>query len=335
MRASRLLSILLLLQTRGRLTARQLADELEVSVRTVYRDLESLSSAGVPVYADRGATGGYQLVQGFRTRLTGLTEGEAGSLFLAGLPGPAAELGLGEVVAAAELKLLAALPPELRSRASRIRERFHLDAPAWFRDADRTTYLATIGEAVWQERRVRVRYRRWDNSEVTRELEPLGLILKAGRWYLAAGDESGSVRSYRVSRMLDVQRTTVTFERPEDFDLAAFWASTQQSVRERLYRGEAEIRLSPRGRQLSFLLDAVVAAAVREGVRTGATQSPAQPDTDGWVRLTVPMETVEHATRDLLRLGAEVEVLAPQELRDNLARTADAIAERYRRAGES
>lgn len=319
-RASRLLSVLLLLQARGRMTAQELADELEVSVRTVYRDVESLGSAGVPVYADRGPAGGYRLVEGYRTRLTGMTGEEVESLFLAGMPGPAAELGLGTVLAAAELKVLAALPPELRSRAGRIRERFHLDAPGWFRGNDQTPHLAEVADAVWRQHRVRVRYRRWDNTDATHELEPLGLVLKAGRWYLVAAG-GGKPRTYRASRILTFDRLDEAFDRPGDFDLAEFWAGATKQVEETLYRNEAVIRLSPRGLQMIFLCGAVVADAAR---RTAGA-----PDDDGWVEAVIPMETVEHGTRSLLQLGGDAEVLEPRELRERIAETVAALSRTY------
>src|SRR5437870_3876306 len=185
MRASRLVSVLLLLQSRGGQTAAELARELEVSVRTIHRDVDALSASGVPIYAERGPHGGIRLVEGYRTRLTGMTAEEAEALFLSGLPGPAAELGLGTAVAAAQLKVTAALPTELRSRASRLVERFHLDAGAWFSGNEPVPHLATVSEAVWASRRLEIAYRR-DDGAVSRVLEPLGIVLKAGIWYLIA-----------------------------------------------------------------------------------------------------------------------------------------------------
>ena len=179
MRASRLLSIMLTLSVRGKVSARELANELEVSLRTVYRDVDALSAAGVPVYATRGRAGGIQLLDGYRTRLTGMTADEADAMLLSGIPGAAADLGLGGVLAASQLKLLAALPPELRERAARIRDCFHLDAPGWLRDTEPPPFLATVAEAAWTRHRVEVRYERSDRSTVTRTLEPPALVLKA------------------------------------------------------------------------------------------------------------------------------------------------------------
>src|SRR6187397_3368241 len=164
MRASRLVQLLLLLQARGRTTAAVLATELEVSERTIHRDVEALSAAGIPIYAERGPHGGVRLVEGYRTRLTGMTEDEARALFLSGLPGPAAELGLGTVMTAARLKVLAALPPELRSRASRLVERFHLDATGWFHTGEEAPLLGTLSEAVWESHAVDIVYDRGDRS---------------------------------------------------------------------------------------------------------------------------------------------------------------------------
>ncbi|GDY32261.1 helix-turn-helix transcriptional regulator [Gandjariella thermophila] len=319
MRASRLLSLLLLLQTRGRMTAGEIARELGVSVRTVYRDVESLSSAGVPVYAERGSAGGYQLLEGYRTRLTGLTEDEARSLLFAGMPAAATELGLGEVLAAAQLKLSAALPAVLRIRAGRVRERFLLDPLAWFREADSVPWLAAVARAVWDEHRIEVRYQRWDRSVVDRTLEPLGLVLKSGVWYLIAG--AANPRMYRVSRIHACRPLDETFRRPEGFVLAEFWARREEALQARLFRGEAEVRLSPRARRLLFLLGPVVAEA---GARRAST-----PDRDGWVRTTLPIESLEHATGELLRFGPDVEVLRPPQLRDRVRRAAEELLRRY------
>ncbi|MFC1415636.1 helix-turn-helix transcriptional regulator [Streptacidiphilus cavernicola] len=323
MRASRLLSIVLLLQSRGRMTAQELADELEVSVRTVYRDMESLGAAGVPVYGDPGHDGGYALLDGYRTRLTGLHGDEADALSLAGLPGPAAELGLGSVLAVAQLKLDAALPPVLRERSARIRERFHLDAPGWYRAAEPLPHLTAVADAVWNERPLRLRYRRWaEPREVEREVSPLGVVLKGGVWYLVAAAGSGAgagpvVRTYRVSQILELAPGAPDggFERPDGFDLAGYWQASLADFDARRFHGEAVLRLSPEAlRRMPDLFDSAVLAAVEA--------SAGAPDARGWVRAVIPIESTAHALGEVFRLGWGVEVLAPTELRRLVARTA-------------
>jgi predicted DNA-binding transcriptional regulator YafY len=319
-RASRLLQLLLLLQHGGRRTAPELAHELEVSVRTVYRDVDALAEAGIPVYAEAGRHGGVQLVDGYRTRLTGLTAAEAETLVLGGAPGPLAELGLGTVVAAAQLKVLAALPPELRGRALRIRERFHLDAPGWFHRDEDVPALPTLARALWDDRRIVVRYRRADRT-VQRTLDPLGVVLKAGTWYLL-GRTRGSVRTYRVSRIERVEVLDEAFERPPDFDLAARWDEASHAFESSFLREEVRARVSPAG--LAGLRHALEPHSARE-----AQASASEAGTDGWHDVTIWVEHLGHAHDDLLRLGAECEVLEPAALREALAATAAAMAERY------
>lgn len=345
MRASRLLSILLLLQNRGRLTARELADELEVSIRTIYRDMDALSASGVPVYADRGPDGGYSLLEGYRTHLTGMTADEADALALSGMPEAAAELGLGRVLAAAQLKVQAALPGELSDRAGRIAERFHLDAPGWFREADHVPTLTGVADAVWNQRVLRVRYRRWATGgrepEVERELAPLGLVLKAGTWYLVAvpsgagatGTPDGAAaaagaapghqpRTYRVARILELETLDQRFDRPEGFDLWKYWHRRTQELTDALYQAEATVRFSPRALELApVVLRPHTARALAEG------SWPA--DDDGWVQAVIPIESLAHARSELLSLGAEVEVLAPSALREQMAETARTLASLY------
>ncbi|MEU6865742.1 transcriptional regulator [Streptomyces sp. NPDC046876] len=346
MRADRLLSLLLLLQNRGRMTAPELAAELEVSVRTVYRDIEALGASGIPVHADRGPAGGYRLMDGYRTRLTGLTDTQADSLFLAGTPGPARDLGLGADLAAAQLKLQAALPAALADRARRLQGRFHLDATAWFRDADPVPHLAQIAQAVWDQRVLVAAYRRWNGEERTgRTLHPLGLVLKGGIWYLvarpadapggtSAGEPAGvspgapaggsggtPVRTYRVSRFLAVDTAPETFVRPHGFALAAYWEQSARRLDDALHHQTAVVRLSARGLRL---LPMQFGAA---GSRALAEAGPA--DADGWTAVRLPVEVQSVAVGDLLRLGTEAEVLSPPELRRALAETVALLAERY------
>jgi predicted DNA-binding transcriptional regulator YafY len=329
-RASRLLSILLTLTVRGRVSAAQLAGELEVSLRTIYRDVEALAAAGVPVYATRGRNGGFQLLDGYRTRLTGMTPDEADALFLSGLPGAAADLGLGSVLAATQLKLLAALPPELRDRAARIRDRFYLDAPGWLRENDASPYLATVAEAVWTQRRIDVRYERANRAVGERVLDPLGLVLKAGTWYLVAvpaPDDGRGPRTYRVSRVLAAAVRDQGFERPPGFDLERFWADYQRGYEKRVYSETAVVRLSPAGRELLFLIGTIAARRARAEM--------SEPDADGWTRTRVPIESVRHGQHALLQLGEHAEVLEPVELRDLIAASARDLAERYGAGGSA
>lgn len=322
MRAGRLVSLLLLLQTRGRMTAPALAEELEVSVRTVYRDVESLSSAGVPIYADRGPAGGYQLLDGYRTRLTGLTSEEAGTLFLAGVPGAAAELGLGSELAAAELKLRASLPGELADRAESVRERFHLDAPGWFRGDEPAPHLSTVADAVWRQRQLSVRYRRWKAPrEVTRTLHPLGVVLKAGRWYLVARGRE-RITAYRVANILAAEILNTPAVRPAGFDLADYWREWTERYEQSVYTAAATVRMT------AAALDLMAYVSPPEMSRS-ARAAAGPPDADGWLVTTVPIESVRHGHIELLKLGADAEVLAPAELRALFTTTARGLTTIY------
>ncbi len=318
MRAARLINLVLLLQSRGTMTAAELARELEVSERTVYRDVVELSAAGVPVYAEQGRIGGYRLVDGYRTRLTGLSRAEAEALFLAGLPGPARDLGMTEPARAARLKLLAALPAGVRDEAG---QRFHLDVPGWFHDPEVPPRLAGLAHAVWQDQEVTMRYRR-GQEEVTRTVRPYSLVLKNGVWYLV-GQVGDDLRSYRVDRIAGLEPTGATFVRDPDFDLPSFWAGRAADFVRQMLRDTITVRLSPAG--LRSLRHVVEPPALQ-----AATDAAGEPGPDGWVRTVLPVESLEVAYTYMLRLGPEVEVLEPAPLRDQLARAARGMSDLYR-----
>jgi predicted DNA-binding transcriptional regulator YafY len=308
MRASRLVSLLLLLQARGRLTAGELAEELEVSERTIYRDLFELGAAGVPVYGERGKGGGYRLLDGYRTNLTGLTAEEAGALLISGAPGPAAELGLGSLLATTRLKLLAAVPPALREIATRAEGRFYLDPGGWAHDRARDDrHLRTVARAVWEDRRLEIGYRRPDGKTTRRMLDPLGLVHKTGVWYLVA-IHGRVTRVYRIDRILAAQVLQSVSRRPDDFNLATFWASWEASYAASLPVFSARVRLGPLAQRHRDDLGALSPRGVAED----------PPDSYGWVAQTLLFDDRRVAVAALLALAPEVEIIGPDDLRYDL-----------------
>jgi predicted DNA-binding transcriptional regulator YafY len=340
MRAARLIKMVLLLQSRPSMTAAELAGELEVSERTVMRDAQALSEAGVPVYADRGRTGGYRLIGGYRTRLTGLARNEAEALFLSGVPGALREMGLEDTASAARLKVSAALLPSLRDAPRTAAQRFHLDAPAWFSEPPTPESLSTVAEAVWDDRPILARYRRGPgDTDVERVLEPYGLVLKAGVWYLCArvpehaDPGPGPFRVYRVDRFTSVevsghrgpvsgQGPNERFTRDDAFDLPAFWEERAEQFTRSILRAEVVVRLSAEGvRRLPYAVDPV---AARDALSAGG-----DPDERGRVTVTLAVESAEVAHTQLAALGPEAEVLSPPELRARFARDAQRLRALY------
>ena len=327
MRASRLLSLQMLLETRGRMGAQALADALEISVRTLYRDVDQLSAAGVPIYAERGRHGGFALLPGWKTTLTGLTPTEAQAVFLSGLPGPAQDLGLGGDVEGARLKLLTALPAAWREDAQRVSTRLHLDPVDWYRESDPTPHLPAVAAAVWSGHQIAMRYESWADT-VERIVSPLGLVLKAGVWYLVAlpslagaGGGPRTPRTYRVSSIRAVQPLEQPVRRPARFDLPGYWAQSIRRFESEIHTGEAALLATPAGLQGLRAISAAVARAV-----AGAAPSRRK---DGRVAVRIPIESVEHACGQLMRLSPQVEVLRPAALRRALVERVRATARLY------
>jgi predicted DNA-binding transcriptional regulator YafY len=321
MRADRLLSILLLLQVHRRLTARDLARRLEVSERTIHRDMEALSGAGVPVTAARGARGGWALLEGYRTNLTGLNEAEIQALFLTRPPRLLADLGLDKAAEAALIKLLAALPSMHRRGAQDVRQRIHVDTAGWRQPEEAVPLLPTLQEAIWLERKLRFTYERGDGG-VERLVDPLGLVAKGSIWYLVAA-VAGDLRTYRVSRM---QQATVLDEpcaRPPDFDLAAYWERSTASFIVNLPRYPATVQVDP-----------AILPAIRQGGHYSRIEREGPPDTDGWVPLNIVFEEEHSACEYVLSFGPLIEVLEPAALRGQVLQAAAGVVALYAKHGE-
>ena len=342
MRADRLLSLLMLLQTRGRMTAQALADELEVSVRTVYRDIEALSGAGVPIYADRGPGGGCALVDNYRTKLTGLHEGEVRALFVAGVPGALADLGLAADLKAALLKLLAALPAERRGEDKWVRQRIFLDWDRWQKTAlpgstalqASAPALQLIQQAVWEDRLLWITYRRQSSfyrRQFERLVAPYGLVAKEGEWYMVcagSADAGDRIRVYKVAELLAVRTTADRFTRPAEFDLEQAWRAWCDHIR--LDRGHYVVtaQVSP---QMYLDLPLYLGEHLAEGHDQHWEEDWQAAAAVEWRPVTLHFDSFEEARTKLLGLGAGVEVMTPVALRRSLLDFAQQVVIRYSR----
>ncbi len=317
MKSDRLLSALLLLQAHGRLTGRVLSERLEVSARTVHRDMEALSAAGVPVYALRGARGGWQLDEDWRTQVPGLDEAELRALLMA----QPRVIGDRRLAAAAERalgKLMAALPASLRERAASIRQRLHVDTSGWRGTTESLSALPIVQEAVSRDRKLAIRYRSAGHEPAWRTVEPLGLVAKGLTWYLVAGTSEG-FRTYRVSRIQEARLLEEPVKRPAGFDLAAHWKVSTEELQKGWRRYEATLRLDPG------------AAASLERWGPAASVADAAASDDGWVTRRFHFEDEEQARFFVLGHGPRAEVVEPARLRERVAADLAAALERATR----
>ena len=307
MRADRLISLLMLLQTKGLMTAQELAERLEVSPRTIYRDLDALSAAGVPVYAERGPQGGCMLLESYRTNLTGLKEDEVRALFMFTVPGLLADLGADKASETAMLKLTAALPTPFQKDVEQLRNRIHLDAAPWFQPEEPVPYLPLIQEAVWQQRRVRLVYRRGDGLWIKRLVAPYGLVAKTSIWYVVAGIQERHW-VYRVSRIMEAEMTEGLFERPSAFNLADYWTQWCRRFERSQEKLAVTLQVSPVGvpglvQVFGDGLYQVLEGAVEE---------------NGRLTFSLTFASEEAACQQLLGLGTAVEIINPVSLRQKI-----------------
>jgi predicted DNA-binding transcriptional regulator YafY len=320
MRADRLLSMLMLLQTQGKMTARRLARELEVSERTIYRDVVALSAAGIPIYTEDGPGGGISLVDDYQTRLTGLRPEEAQALSMLAIPEPLVRLGVGQELKTALLKLSAAIPASVRERQAQAHQRIHLDAAWWFQSEESTPHLQTIQQAVWQDRLLQIVYRGDFEAAIEQVIAPYGLVAKASIWYLVYARQ-GMIRARRVSRIISASILPQSFERPADFDLVVFWQLWCEDFERGRPYYEVQVLVSP-------ILAKRLPRLLKDNLPDQLSAPPSM-NREGWQAMTLTFENFESARAQILSFGGAIEVLEPLALRMSVADFARQIQNVY------
>ncbi|HEX7064569.1 MAG TPA: YafY family protein, partial [Bacillales bacterium] len=322
-RADRLVSILLLLQSKGRMTAGQLAEKLEVSERTIHRDMEALSSAGIPVLAERGAGGGWRLLEEYRTNLTGLKESEIQALFVAPSGQLLEDLGLTRTAEDARNKLLAALPSLYRHNAEEVWNRIHIDTSTWRQSQEKIASFEILKEAVWSNNKLQISYERADGEKIDRRVGPLGLVAKGGTWYFIASAK-GNIRNYRVSRIQSATLTEETFERPEDFDLVQYWTSSTKRFIQNLpkYEVHAEVQSS-------------ILPRLKFTGRFVQVHETGNPNNGRWTPVKLSFDTKLEAQEYILGLGDQIKIIEPHGLHNEILKMAEETVAFYKKQNHS
>jgi predicted DNA-binding transcriptional regulator YafY len=320
MRADRLLSILMQLQVEGRLTASELADRLEVSERTILRDMDALAAAGVPVIADRGRHGGWRLTEAYRTDVTGLSQAEVTAMALPFSQTLLRDMGLSANAHGAWAKVIASLPESRRRQAELVRERLYVDTASWRQTGDGLPLFQALQEAVWQQRWLAMAYEKADGSVIERLVAPLGLVAKGSTWYLIAmhGTDEATIRSYRASRIQQAALAADTFDRPAGFDLATYWGASKADFVANLPAYRLTGRVSP------ILLPRLAWVG-----RSSRIEETGPPEADGWSRVVVRVQTFEEAVEYALGLGTRFRVTGPDDLVDAVTAAAREVAAFY------
>ena len=315
MRADRLLSIILLLQTRGKMTARALAEELEVSRRTILRDINALSYSGVPVYSEGGHGGGFSLAEEYRTTLTGLNTLEVQSLFVSSNHEALRDVGLGDAGERLLLKLLAALPNAQHSTADHIRQRLMIDPTWWWRETSISPFWEEIQRAVYEDRMIKAQYENYDGHIAERTLAPYSLICKSSVWYLLA-ERDGELHTYRVNRFHSMQLLDRSFTRRPDFDLPTYWRTRAQSIQNLPSEYSCVLRIHPER------------ISVIKWLMPGRWELMDDANDTGWMTISLKMDSELLAKMLVFGLVGFVEVVEPTDLKDAVVEKAREVLER-------
>jgi predicted DNA-binding transcriptional regulator YafY len=318
MRADRLLSILLILQRKEKVTTKELARELEVSSRTILRDLDALSAMGIPVVAERGKNGGWRLLDEYRKTLLALKKEEIASLFLPLPETLLKDLGIDQPFFAARQKLFSHLPSIVEPQAQKLWKRIHIDLEPWKEASQKTEWMEPVLQAVWEERKLRMDYERADGKRHVRTVRPLGLVARGNQWYLVAANEENEIRSYKINRIRSAEILKERFARPEGFEISSYWKQAKARFVANLPRYMVQAELSPQSFQ-----------RIRFTGRFVRVLKAEEPDAKGWIPATLQFDTEQEAAETILGFHNQIRVLSPRSLRGKIREMAETVLELY------